>query len=234
MAWRDEAKTPDEGSRPRRKLLVQLLRVWRGKGETGEGLCNGACVPACVRARVPSRRGSAFGEAVELSLSAFVFSSPTRTSRPVWEGWLVASKRKRTAVIPKQPTPPAAMRDASLRAPHTATEAPTLPGEREACPGETGTQERRENGILREERPRVQELFIWSSPSNSESQEAPQGLPSSFSLPLPWGALPGGHLPQLAALGEWLDGFGCPLAHLWQHTQPATYCIREGDINSLG
>lgn len=184
MAWRDEAKTPDEGSRPRRKLLVQLLRVWRGKGETGEGLCNGACVPACVRARVPSRRGSAFGEVVELSLSAFVFSSPTRTSRPVWEGWLVASKRKRTAVIPKQPTPPAAMRDASLRAPHTATEAPTLPGEREACPGETGTQERRENGILREERPRGRKSSSFGAVLQTQNPRRPhRGCPPPSACP---------------------------------------------------
>ena len=117
--------------------------------------------------------------------------SPTRTSRPVWQGWLVASKRKRTAVTRKQPTPPAVMRDASLRAPHTAIEAPTLPRERGLPWGDRHSGKKRENGILREERPRGEkELFIWSSPSISEPQEAPQELPSSFSLPLPWAALP--------------------------------------------
>lgn len=83
---------------------------------------------------------------------------------------------------------------------------------------------------------REKELFIRSSSSISEPQEAPRGcvwgLPSSFSLPFPWRA------PKAPALA------GCPgrvARWLWlpcsppvTATLPAMHCIREGDINSHG
>lgn len=71
----------------------------------------------------------------------------------MWQGLLVASKRKRTAVIPKQLTPPAAMKDASLRAPHTAIEAPALPKRERPALGRQAPRKERKKGILREERP---------------------------------------------------------------------------------
>lgn len=63
-------------------------------------------------------------------LSAPTLSSPTRIGRPVWQGLLMASRRTRTAVTQRQRTPPAAMRDASLRPLHTATKATLLPEQR--------------------------------------------------------------------------------------------------------
>lgn len=36
------------------------------------------------------------------------------------------------------------------------------------------------------------------------------------------------HLPQLAALGEWLDDSGCPIAHLRRHSLSAMHCSGEG------
>lgn len=63
-------------------------------------------------------------------LSAPTLFSPTRIGRPVWRGLPVASRRTRTAVTQRRRTPPAAMRDASLRPLHTATKAAPLPEQR--------------------------------------------------------------------------------------------------------
>lgn len=84
---------------------------------------------------------------------------------------------------------------------------------------------------------REKEPFIWSSPSISEPQEAPRGLPSSFSLPLPGLPFPW-RAPEATVL------VGCPgrvAGWLWlpcsppvAATLPAVHCFREGDINSHG
>lgn len=171
------------------------------------------------------RRGSA-----RLLSSAFVLSSPTRTSRPVWQGLLVASKRMRTAVTRRQPTPPAATRDASLKVPHTATEPPTLPRERPAL-GRQASRKDREEGIPRGERPSQGVLLQPQNPSRPHRACPPPPACPGLGLFFPWFLLR--RLPQLAALGEWLGDSGCPLAHLWRRTLPAMHCSGAGTSTAV-
>lgn len=145
---------------------------------------------------VPGGEALGCGQPSDPSSCVPALSSPTRIGRPVSQGLLGDSRRMRTAVTQRQLTLRAATRDASLRAPHTATKARLLPdSKREFCPGETETPRKAtEKDILREERPRGRQLveqasFILETPV---ARLAPP-LPLLLHPPLPWAC------PSLAA-----------------------------------
>lgn len=97
-------------------------------------------------------------------LSAPASSSPTRIGRPVWRGLPVASRRTRTAATRRQPTPPAATRDASSRPLHTATDAAPFPEQREiSALVRQRHPQKREKDLLREETKRERALWNESS-----------------------------------------------------------------------
>ncbi|XP_077809116.1 calsyntenin-3 isoform X1 [Macaca mulatta] len=135
--------------------------------------------------------------AIDPFSSLFPPSSPTRIGRPVWQGLRGASRRTRTVVTRRWPTPPAATRDASSRPPHTATEADTSPhAEGEFCPGETDTPDvgegpsgrtetKRERGV-RTSPPFISkpQRALWSLPCPSPSPPSlASGLSCSWCAP---------------------------------------------------
>lgn len=128
------------------------------------------------------------------------------------------------------------MRDASLRAPHTATEAPTLPGGRPALERQAPGKER-ENGIPpREERPRGDSALDVEGSFTLRTHQAPQGLPSSSSLPLPWAALPLAFCGVCPSWLRWerLGDFGCQSCTvLGRGTLTAMVEVGMGLIRSL-
>lgn len=121
-----------------------------------------------------------------------------------------------------------------MRAPPTATEAPTLPRERPGLGRPTPSKER-EKGIPRGETPRGTKRSEqeWSCDLGTPGRPhaAALLLQPAPALGCPSPAVLLRRLPQMAALGEWLNGLGCPVAHPCWHT-PASHALYWGGYST--
>lgn len=157
--------------------MEAVRRAAVSRRERGSGREGGAKGIRGPREVWPLKERLGCVQAIDPFSSLFPPSSPTRIGRPVWQGLPGASRRTRTAVTRRWPTPPAATRDASSRPPHTATEADTSPhAEGEFCPDETDTPDMGEGPSGRTETKR-ERGFRTRPPFISKAQRALWSLP---------------------------------------------------------